>query len=133
MTSYIVLESHIISYPFLSSLPLVPMHTVGGIMICYVTHLLSPVQRARKCPYGCLVHHILFTLQNLRNYTREDKIWISEVFQISSHPSQKIQLILMILTVLSLFPYLLWGMRNGTCHFHCLHAFLRIPWTYLDI
>ena len=57
------------SWVFLSS-------GVGRIMICYVTCLLSPVQRARKCPYGCLVHHILFTLQNLRNYTREDKIWI---------------------------------------------------------
>ena len=51
--------------------------SVGGIMICYVTCLLSPVQRARKSPYGYLVYNILFTLQNLRNYTREDKIRIS--------------------------------------------------------
>src|SRR5258708_31599342 len=46
-------------------------------MIWYVTCLLSPVQRARKSPYGYFVYKILFTLQNLRNYTREDKIRIS--------------------------------------------------------
>jgi len=35
--------------------------------------------------------------------------------------------------VLSLFPYLLWGMRTGTCRFSVYMLFLRIPWSYPDV
>src|SRR6266446_8657726 len=39
----------------------------------------------------------------------------------------------MILTVLSLFPYLLWGTRTGTCRFSVYMLFLGIPWLYPDV
>src|SRR5258708_10920457 len=42
---------------------------------------------------------------------------ISEVLQTLSYISSKIRLIRTILTVLLPFLYLLWGTRNGTCHF----------------
>src|SRR6266436_9467316 len=53
----------------------------------------------------------------LENYTRRIKSRFSEVLRTLPYPSQKVQLILMILTVVSLFPYLFWGMRNGSCCF----------------
>ena len=134
MTSYIVLESHIISYPFLSSLPLVPMHTVGGIMICYVTHLLSPVQRARKCPYGCLVHHILFASQNSRNYTRKDKIWIFKsvpnfIIPISENPINSYDSDSVILVFISALGNKKWNLLFSlfTCFFS---ESLGHIWTY---
>src|SRR5260221_4431621 len=43
----------------------------------------------------------------LENYTRRIKSRFSEVLRTSPYPSQKIQLILTILTVVSLFPYML--------------------------
>ncbi len=49
------------------------------------------------------------------------------MFQIPSYPSQKIPFILTTPTVFSLFSYLLWGMRNRTCHFLCLHACSQNP------
>src|SRR5258708_19268695 len=58
------------------------------------------------------------------------KFGFSEVSQIPSCLSQKIPLILMIPMVSSIFSYLLWGMRNGTCGFLCLHVLLQLP---LDI
>ncbi len=63
----------------------------------------------------------------LKNYTRRIKSGFPEVLRTLSYPSQKIQLILTILTVVSLFSYLFWGMRNGSCHFLCLHALSRNP------
>src|SRR5260221_5877255 len=35
--------------------------------------------------------------------------------------------------VLSSFPYLLWGARNGTCRFSVYMFFLGIPWTYPNV
>src|SRR5258708_23138083 len=53
----------------------------------------------------------------LENYTGRIKSGFSEVLRTSPYPSHKIQLILTILTVVSLFPYLFWGTRNGSCRF----------------
>src|SRR5258708_28432412 len=61
------------------------------------------------------------------------KSGFSEVLRTLLYPSQKIQLIIMILTVVSLFSYLFWGMRNRSCHFSVYMFFLRIPWTYPDV
>src|SRR5258708_15878362 len=69
----------------------------------------------------------------LENYTRRIKSRFSEVLRTSPYPSQKVQLILTILTVVSLFPYLFWGMRNGSCHFSVYLLFFGIPWTYPDV
>ena len=66
----------------------------------------------------------------LKNYTGRIESGFSEVLRTSLYPSQKIQLILTILTVVSLFSYLFWGTRNGSCHFLCLHA---LSWDSLDI
>src|SRR5258708_7567590 len=49
----------------------------------------------------------------------------------SSYISSKIRLIHTILMVLLLFLYLLWGTRNGTCHFSVYLFFLRIPPLFL--
>ncbi len=65
--------------------------------------------------------------------SRRIKSRFSEVLRTSPYPSQKVQLILMILTVVSLFPYLFWGMRNGSCRFSVYMLFLGIPWTYPDV
>src|SRR5258708_25811701 len=62
-----------------------------------------------------------------KNYTRRIKSGFSEVLRTSLSPSQKIQLILTILTVVSLFPYLFWGTRNRKLPFFCLHAFSWNP------
>src|SRR5260221_4523995 len=70
----------------------------------------------------------------LKNYTGRIKSGFSEVLRTSPYPSHKIQLILTILTVVSLFPYLFWGMRNGSCRFSVyMFFFLGIPWTYPDV
>src|SRR5258708_13084580 len=63
----------------------------------------------------------------LENYTRRIKSRFSEVLRTLPYPSQKIQLILTILMVVSLFPYLFWGLENGTCHFSFYLLFPRIP------
>src|SRR5260221_13139315 len=69
----------------------------------------------------------------LKNYTGRIKSGFSEVLRTSPNPSQKIQLILTILTVVSLFPYLFWGTRNENGHFSVYMFFLGIPWTYPDV
>src|SRR6266436_6307438 len=69
----------------------------------------------------------------LKNYTRRIKSRFSEVLRTSPYPSQKIQLILTILTAVSLFPYLFWGTRNGSCRFSVYMLFLGIPWSYPDV
>src|SRR5258708_4467559 len=69
----------------------------------------------------------------LKNYTGRIKSGFSEVLRTSPYPSQKIQLILTILTVVSLFPYLFLGTRNGSCHFSVYMLFLGIPWSYPDV
>src|SRR5258708_5588356 len=69
----------------------------------------------------------------LKNYTGRIKSGFSQVLRTSPYPSQKIQLILTILTVVCLFPYLFWGTRNGSCHFSVYMFFLGIPWTYPDV
>src|SRR5258705_2406175 len=69
----------------------------------------------------------------LENYTRRIKSRFSEVLRTSPYPSQKVQLILTILTVVSLFPYLFWGKRNGNWRFPGYMLFLGIPWTYPDV
>src|SRR5258707_7260678 len=74
-----------------------------------------------------------FDAIKLENYTRRIKSRFSEVLRTSPYPSQKIQLILTILTVVSLFPYRFWGMRNGSCHFSVYMLFLGIPWSYPDV
>ncbi len=66
---------------------------------------------------------LFLSYKNSEIILRIMKHGFSEVFQILLCPSQKIPLILMIPTVSSLFSYLLWGMRNGSCYFLCLHAF----------
>src|SRR5260221_3151700 len=63
----------------------------------------------------------------LKNYARRIKSRFSEVLRTLPYPFQKIQLILTILMVVSLFPYLFWGMRNRSCHFSVYMLFLRIP------
>src|SRR5260221_11269529 len=69
----------------------------------------------------------------LENYTRRIKYGFSEVLRTSPYPSHKIQLILTNLTVVSLFPYLFWGTRNGSCRFSVYMLFLGIPWSYPDV
>src|SRR6266436_828030 len=69
----------------------------------------------------------------VRNSTRRIKSRFSEVPRTLPYPPHKIQLILTILTVVSLFPYLFWGMRNGSCCFSVYMFFLGIPWTYPDV
>src|SRR5258708_19009072 len=69
----------------------------------------------------------------LENYTRRIKSRFSEVLRTSPYPSQKTQLILTILMVVSLFPYLFWGTRNRSCHFSVYMLFLGIPWSYPDV
>src|SRR5260221_11421652 len=69
----------------------------------------------------------------LENYTGRIKSGFSEVFRTSPYPSQKIQLILTILTVVSSFPYLLQGARNGTCRFSVYMLFLGFPCSYPDV
>src|SRR5258705_11434678 len=69
----------------------------------------------------------------LENYTGRIKSRFSEVLRTSPYPSQKVQLILTILMVVSLFPYLFWGTRNGSCRFSVYMLFLRIPWSYPDV
>ncbi len=63
----------------------------------------------------------------LKNYARRIKSRFSEVLRTLPYPFQKIQLILTILMVVSLFPYLFWGMRNRSCHFSVYMLFLGIP------
>src|SRR5258706_2362680 len=63
----------------------------------------------------------------LENYTGRIKSRFSEVLRTSPYPFHKIQLILTILTVVSLFPYLFWGTRNGSCHFSVYMFFSRNP------
>src|SRR5258708_25350302 len=72
----------------------------------------------------------LFYPIKLKSYTGRIKSEFSEVLRTSSYPSQKIQLILTILMVISLFPYLFWGTRNGSCRFSVYMFFLGIPWSY---
>ena len=55
------------------------------------------------------------------------KFGFSEVVQIPSYLTQKISFILTIPTVFSLFSYLLWGMRNGSCRFLCLCVLSQYP------
>src|SRR5258708_3029812 len=55
------------------------------------------------------------------------KFGFSEASQIPSCLSQKIPLIRTIPTVSSVFSYLLWGMRNGSRRFLCLHVLPRLP------
>src|SRR5258708_38010423 len=69
----------------------------------------------------------------LKNYTGRIKSGFSDVLSTSPYPSQKIQLILTILTVVSLFPYLFLGTRNGRCLFSVYMLFLGIPWSYPDV
>src|SRR5258706_15286837 len=63
----------------------------------------------------------------LENYTGRIRSRFSEVLRTSLYPSQKVQLILTILTVVSLFPYLFWGDEKQKLSFFCLHAFSRDP------
>ncbi len=109
---------------------LVIPHVVGRIIIHYETCLPSPVLRVRECHYGYLTNNIHFTIQNSRIILGRIKSGFSEVFKTLLYPFQKIPLILTIPTVLFLFPYLLWGMRNRSCPFLCLHA---LSWHPLDI
>src|SRR5258708_559581 len=63
----------------------------------------------------------------------KDKIRIFRSAQNFAILISKIQLILTILTVVSLFPYLFWGTRNGSCRFSVYMLFLGIPWSYPDV
>src|SRR5258708_10701553 len=69
----------------------------------------------------------------LKNYTGRIKSGFSEVLRTLPYPSHKIQLILTILTVVSLFPYLFCGTRNGSCRFSVYMLFLGIPCSYPDV
>ena len=96
-------------------------------MICYRTHLLSPVQRARQCHQRSLLQSLFLTSKNSEMILEIIKFGFSEAFQIPSYPYQKIPFILTIPTVFSLSSYLLWGMRKGSCRFLCLHALSQHP------
>src|SRR5258707_14962420 len=54
------------------------------------------------------------------------KFGFSEVSQMPSGLSDKIPLIRTIPTVSSVFSYLLWGTRNVSCRFLCLHALSQL-------
>src|SRR5258708_21607653 len=99
----------------------------------YRTLLLSAGLRAGECHQGFLKYDILLPYKTQENILERIISVFPKVLRTFSYTSQKILLITTILTVLSLFPYLLWGMRNGTCRFSVYMFFLRIPWTYPDV
>src|SRR5258708_2742014 len=100
---------------------------VGGIMIYYRTHLLSPVQRADSAIRYPLLSSIFLTPKNPEVILEIIKFGFSGVSQIPSCLSQKIPFILTIPTVSSIFSYLLSGTRNGNCWFLCLHVLSQLP------
>src|SRR5258708_24111234 len=69
----------------------------------------------------------LFYPIKLKSYTGRIKSGFSEVLRTSPYPSHKIQLILTILTVVSLFSYLFWGTRNGSCCYSVYMFFSESP------
>src|SRR5258708_20266306 len=102
-------------------------HTVvGGITVCYGTHLWSLVLQARAYHCDCIIlafHSTYETQQNILVKLGGLTLGISKVFQISLKSSYKIQLILAFLTVLFMFLYLLWGTRTGNCFVFFLFTF----------
>src|SRR5258708_32062181 len=99
----------------------------------YRTLLLSAGLRAGECHQGFLKYDILLPYKTQENILEGIISGFSKVLRTSSYPSQKILLIPTILTVLSLFPYLLWGTRTGICRFSVYMLFLGIPWSYPDV
>ncbi len=88
----------------------------------------QPGSEGQRVPLQFLhLQHSFHYTKNLEIILEIIKQGSSEVLYILSYPSQKIPLILMIPTVSSSFSYLLWGMRNGSCCFLCLHAHSRNP------
>src|SRR5258708_1263220 len=74
-----------------------------------------------------LLSSIFLTPKNPEVIPEIIKFGFSEASQIPSCLSQKIPLIRTIPTVPSVFSYLLWGTRNGSCRFLCLHVLSRLP------
>src|SRR5260370_29481244 len=106
---------------------------VGGIIIRIWDPPTQPSSEGWRVPSRFpQIRHFFYPIK-LENYTRRIKSRFSEVLRTSPYPSQTIQLILTILTAVSLFPYLFWGMRNGSCRFSVYMLFLGIPWSYPDV
>src|SRR5258708_26399237 len=99
----------------------------------YRTLLLSAGLRAGECHQGFLKYDILLPYKTQENILEGIISGFPKVLRTFSYTSQKILLIPTILTVLSLFPYLFWGTRNGSCHFSVYMLFLGIPWLYPDV
>src|SRR5258708_11857185 len=100
---------------------------VGRIMIRYRTRLLSRFRGLDSAIRYPLLSSIFLTPKNPEVILEIIKFGFSEVSQIPSCRSQKIPLILTIPTVSSVFSYLLWGTRNGSCRFLCLHVLSQLP------
>src|SRR5258708_7301177 len=99
----------------------------------YRTLLLSAGLRAGECHQGFLKHNILLPYKTQENILEGIISGFPKVLRTFSYTSQKILLIPTILTALSLFPYLLWGTRNGTYCFSVYMLFLGTPWSYPDV
>jgi hypothetical protein len=67
------------------------------------------------------------TYKNSEVILRTIKFGLSKAFQIPSFLSLKFPFILTIPTAPSVFLYLHWGTRNGSCRFSCLHALSQLP------
>ncbi len=79
-------------------------------------------------PYGYLVYHIHFTLQNLRKYTKRDKIWIPRsaqhlVILISEIPVNLNDSNGVICISISAL-----GSKKWHLPVFCLHYFSQNPW-----
>src|SRR5260221_5715721 len=105
------------------------MAIVGGIMICYRTPYSARFRGLDSAIRYPLLSSIFLTPKNPEVIPEIIKFGFSEVSQILPCLSQKIPLILTIPTVssVSVFSYLLWGTRNGSCRFLCLHVLSQLP------
>ena len=58
------------------SLDILPLCAVGGITVCYGTHLQSPVLWVRSYHQDCIIFGFSFYIQNLAKILVELEIWI---------------------------------------------------------
>src|SRR5258708_35380139 len=93
------------------------MHAVGRIIIHIWAPPTQPSSEGWRVPSRFpQIRHFFYPIK-LENYTRRIKSRFSEVLRTLPYPSQKVQLILTILTVVSLFPYLFWGRETEVAVF----------------
>src|SRR5258707_14767097 len=58
------------------TIPSTILHVVGGITVCYVTHLQSPVLWVRSYHQDCIIFGFSFYIQNSAKILVELEFWI---------------------------------------------------------